>query len=217
MTDDVTDDVTDDDVREDEANESDGPLPEPPLPGRAALFGLTLVSAAFFPLLPDGRRFVDLVLEAFSRGAVEGLITVVGLGSPFLFGLAVALASRIRVPAFASRIVRPPIAIMHSQLIIVAWFAWTSGSAIAALPFLGFSIVSGIYFAVHLASARASGAGPTLRWHVRWGAMMVMAISAWGRLQMFGGISFGWGLTIALGSAAMLLRATRVELPPEQD
>lgn len=204
--------MTDDDALGEE-HEADGPLPEPPLPGRTTIFGLTMAAAAFFPLLPDGRRFIDLVAEAFARSAVEGIITVIGLGSPFLFGLAVAIASRISVPAFASRIVRPPIAIMHSQLIIVAWFAFSSGMAVAGLPFLGFSIVSGIYFAIHLASARASGTGPTLRWHVRWGAMMVMAICAWGRLQMFGGIDFGWGLTIALGSAAMLLRATRPELP----
>lgn len=204
--------MTDDDAHGQDF-EDDGPLPEPPLPGRVTLFGLTMVAAAFFPLLPDGRRFIDLVVEAFGRSPVEGFITVIGLGSPFVFGLAVAIASRISVPAFASRLVRPPIAIMHSQLILVAWFAFSSGMAVAGLPFLGFSIVSGIYFAVHQASARASGTTPTLRWHVRWGAMMVMAICAWGRLQMFGGITFGWGLTIALGSAAMLLRATRPELP----
>lgn len=184
---------------------------EPPLPKRVAWLGLALAGSAFLPLAPDGRRFVDFVLEAFSRSLLEGVLTVCGLGSPFLFGVATAVASQVPTPALAARLVRAPIAIMHSQLVLVAWTVFSRGDAIAALPLLGFSIVSGIYFAVHLASAGAGDRGPSLRWHIRWGAMLIMAIAAWARLQLFAGIFFGVALTLALLSAALLLRATRTE------
>lgn len=207
----MTDASRDDGDGRSEDETSDVPPSETPLPQRATLFGLTLAAAAVLPLAPDGRRFVDFIAESFRRSILEGILTTIGLGSPFLFGLAVAVGSALMRPEHAARLVRAPLSVLHSQLILVAGAVWLGGDALAALPLFGFSIVSGIFFAVHLASARASGHGPSFRWLVRWGAMMVLAIAAWARLQMFDGVSYGWGLSVVLASAAMLLRATAPE------
>jgi len=191
-------------------DEAEAPVREAPLPTSTMLFGVALMFSAGLPLLPDGRCFLDLVREAFSRSLLEGVLMLIGLGSPFVFGLAVAIATRVASPAVGARIVRVPIAMMHSQLVLVAWALWKGGVAMAALPLLGFSIASGIYFASQVAMVDAAGRGPSLRFHIRWGAMIVLAIAAWARLQMFVGVHFGVALTVVIAAAAMLLRSTRV-------
>jgi len=189
--------------------EGEAAVQEAPLPGRTLIFGAALAFAAGLPLLPDGRCFLDLVRESFSRSLMEGALMLLGLGSPFVFGLAVVLAGRMANPAVGARIVRAPIAMMHSQLVLVAWALWKGGAALAALPLLGFSIASGIYFAAQVAMVDAQGRGPSLRFHIRWGAMIVLAIAAWARLQMFVGVYFGSALSVVIISAALLVRSTR--------
>ena len=193
----------------DDGDEASVPRSKARLPGSAAVCGLALAGAVFLPLLPDGTTFFDLVVAAFSRGLLEGLLTVVGLGSPFVFGLAVALA--VWLPSLvAARVVRLPIALLHSQLIVVMWTVWSAGGAIAALPMLGFSVASAVAFSVQLAARRASSSGgPSLRWHIQWGAMMVVAIIVWVRLQMFAGFHFRWALTLALAATVLLRYVTR--------
>ncbi|MEM6994599.1 MAG: hypothetical protein AAF721_29055 [Myxococcota bacterium] len=197
---------------------SQSPRSEAPLPGNARWFGLILAAAAFAPLLRDGTSFFDLVVLAFGRSALEGVLWIVGLGSPFLFGLAVAAAVHLP-PHVGARLVRVPIALLHGQLILVIWAIWSGGQGVATLPMLGFSIVSAVAFAVQLASGRAStGGSPSLRWHIQWGGMMIMAIILWCRLQLFAGIYFGWAPTVMLGATILLRRATQPPQPePDAD
>lgn len=193
----------------DDGDDASVPRPEARLPGSAAICGLALAGAIFLPLLPDSTTFFGLVVVAFSRGLLEGLLTVVGLGSPFVFGLAVALAVWLPPPV-AARVVRVPIALLHSQLIVVMWAVWSAGGAIAALPMLGFSVASAVAFSVQLAARRASSSGgPSLRWHIQWGAMMVTTIVVWVKLQAFAGFYFRWALLLALAATVLLRYVTR--------
>lgn len=186
---------------------ADGPV-EPPLGSTAPVLGLVLASGVFAGLLPDGRSFFDLIWAAFGRSLLEGIVMTFGFGSPFLFGLAVAVGALLPQPQLGARLVRGTLSLLHSQLILTAWSLFRAGGALAALPLLGFSVVSAVYFALHLASTRAGGRPPTLRWHIRWGCTILMGICAWARLQMFAGLSLGWAVTVVLGASALLLRVT---------
>lgn len=182
--------------------------PSPRLPGRVALLGAILAGTAALPIAPDGSSFIDYVRMAFGRGALEGLLMVAGFGSPFLFGLAVAAASRM-TPQAGARLVRAPIAMMHSQLLLVAWAVWRHGEAIAAGPMFLFAIVSAIYLALSSAKRRAEDTGPSLQWSVRWGAMVVASICMWARIQMFGAVKLGVAIDAAwLCAAGIVLLMT---------
>ncbi|MBV1857978.1 MAG: hypothetical protein KUG77_06160 [Nannocystaceae bacterium] len=172
--------------------------PEAPLPRLAAAAGLALAVSSAMPWTPQGDSFLALLRSEFSRGVLEGLLMLVGFGSPFLFGMAVALAPLVCPPVVARRILRVPVAFMHSQLVLVALVLWLSGVSIAALPLLGFALGSGVGLAVHTARAHAQGDGPRVGWYVRWGGMVVAAIAAWMELQRMGDLEFGWGLHVAL-------------------
>ncbi len=172
--------------------------PEAPLPMSVAVAGLVLAVSSALPWTPEGHSFLALLRSEFSRGVLEGLLMMVGFGSPFLFGIAVAVAPLACPPGVARRILRVPVAFMHSQLVLVALVLWMSGVSVAALPLLGFALVSGVRLAVHTARAHAEGDGPRVGWYVRWGGMVVAAIAAWMELQRAGDLAFGWGLHVAL-------------------
>lgn len=172
--------------------------PEASLPALAAVAGLVLAASSAMPWTPEGHSFLALLRSEFSRGVLEGLLMMVGFGSPFLFGIAVAAAPLACPPPIARRILRVPIAFMHSQLVLVALVLWLSGVSVAALPLLGFALVSGVRLAIHTAHTHADGDGPRVGWYVRWGGMVVVAIAAWMELQRTGDLAFGWGLHVAL-------------------
>ncbi len=174
------------------------------MPLVAAVGGLALAVSSALPWTPEGSSFLELLRGEFSRGLLEGVLMTIGFGSPFLFGLAVAIAPRALSPAIARQVVRIPIAFMHSQLVLVMIVLALAGAGIASLPMLGFALVSGVFLAIHTARTHAEGGGPRLGWYVRWGGMMVAAIAAWMELQQAGDLTFGWGLHVALGCGVLI-------------
>ena len=151
------------------------------------------------PWTPEGASFLELLRGEFGRGVLEGLLMLVGFGSPFLFGVGVAIVPLVAAPAVARQLVRVPIAFMHSQLLLVMIVLWLAGAGLATLPMLGFAVVSGVFLAVHTARTHAEAGGPRLGWYTRWGGMMVAAVTGWMELQQAGDLYFGWGLHVALG------------------
>jgi hypothetical protein len=188
---------------------SPGPAPvEPTIHKGIAVLGLVLAGSAAMPWLPDGATFVDLVIEAFHRSVLEAVLLTVGFGSPFLFGLCVALGILALRPPIARRLVRLPIGFMHSQLVLVAIVMMTERERVAgAVALLGFAVVSALRFAFHSARTRAEGDGPSLAWLVRWGAMIVAGVAGWMELQRVADIAFGRGLDVALASAVLMILA----------
>ncbi len=180
------------------------PRPEAPVPISACVAGLALAVSSAFPWAPDGRSFLALLSEEFSRGALEGLLMMLGFGSPFLFGLGVSILPRTVPYPIARRILRLPLAFMHSQLVLVAIVLWLGDAAVASLPLLGFALVSGVLLAVHTARAHAEGDGPQVGWYVRWGGMIVAGICAWMELQRAADIYFGLGLHVALVAGVLM-------------
>ncbi len=189
--------MTDDEVVE--------PRTEASIPRLSQVAGLLLAVSSALPLTPEGHSFLTLLQAEFSRGVLEGLLMLVGFGSPFLFGLAVAVAPSAAPPPIARRVLRIPLAFLHSQLVLVALVIWLAGDAIAELALLGFALVSGVRLAMHTARAHAEGDGPQVAWYVRWGGMMVGAVCGWMELQQIGDLAFGMGLHVALASAVAMV------------
>lgn len=175
------------------------------MPRLSQLAGVLLAVSAVLPLTPEGHSFLTLLQTEFSRGLLEGLLMMVGFGSPFLFGIAVAVVPSVAPSPIARRILRIPLAFLHSQLVLVALVIWLAGDAIAELALLGFALVSGVRLAMHTARAHAEGDGPQVAWYVRWGGMMVAAVCGWMELQQLGDLAFGIGLHVAFASAVAMV------------
>lgn len=178
---------------------------ETPVPRLATIAGLVLALSSALPITPDGHSFLDLLRAELARGATEGLMMLVGFGSPYLLGLAIAIVPWVARPGIGRRVVRVPLAFLHSQLVLVALLLWLRGNAIADLALLGFAIVAGVRLAMHTARAHAEGDGPQLAWYVRWAGMMLTAICAWMELQQIAGFSFGVALHVALGCGLVMV------------
>lgn len=184
------------------------------LPIALVIPALILTGAIAAPLTPDGHSFAELLHWAFVRSPLEGVITLLGFGSPFCFGMIVLLlAAAARVPAaIGERLLVVNLSFLHAQLLLVAGLLVTRGQGMLPIALLGFAIVSGGFFIVHHArtSAAAGGIresgprGPTQRWLVRWGATVIVAICGWMRLQMLIDVRFGWAIELMLGACTMM-------------
>jgi len=177
------------------------------LPARVGLCGAGLVGCASLPATPDGACLLELVREAFAIDALQGLLMVLGFGSPVLFG-AVVTAATFGLPGPLGRTaVRVPLALMHAHLVLVTIVVAARTDAIAALPMLGFAVVSALLYITHVAatSAGGDGSGPTLAWSVRWGAMLIAATATWARLQWLGGVQVGIAFDVAAICSALIV------------
>jgi hypothetical protein len=184
------------------------------VPRSAAVLGLVLFACAFLPLTPAGRSFVAVLRDTFADSVLHGLVMAVGFGSPFLFGLGVAVGTWMRDDEIAARLVRNPVTMLHSQLILIAWVLWRSDDdAVATLPLLGFAVVSGLYLVRHSALERASGRSPSFAWTVRWGAMMIAAVAGWLLLQRTAGLHMGRAVEVAGLCALGLALRVRPQSP----
>ncbi len=197
--------------------------PAAPIPAGVPLLGLAIALAAGLPITPQGASFLQLLWASFRRGMLEGVLMLVGFGSPFLFGLALFVGVVACSRETATRLVRIPIALMHAQLVLVAAAIVRGGEAIAAWALLGFAVVSGAHLAHHTARSMASdGRGPSLQWYARWGAMVVAAIAGWSRMQRLGGVELGLAVDVvgvcALGIVFMTtLRGRRARAADRAD
>lgn len=195
------------------------------LPITLALPALVMTAAIFAPLHPDGYSFAQLLYVSFLRSPLEGLIMLLGFGSPFCFGaivLALAgLGERVH-PQLAERLLVANLSLLHAQLLLVGFVLWSGDQGMMPLALLGFAAVSGGYFILHHAREAAIGggiddtaaysrSGPTLRWLVRWGATVIVAVCGWIRLQLLIGVRLGWAieLMLAAGIAMAVLLTPR--------
>ncbi len=170
--------------------------------------GLLLFACAFVPLTPAGRSFVQVARDTFGEGVLQGVVMVLGFGSPFLFGLAVAVGVWMRNDEAAARLVRNPVTMMQSQLLLVAWVIWRQDEdAVASLPLFLFAVAGGFYVVQHSASERASGAAASFAWYVRWGATVIAAVAGWLFLQRMAGLTMGRAVDLAgLCALALVVR-----------
>lgn len=185
----------------------------PTLPFTLTLPALGLLAAIVLPLHPEGYSFAQLLMVVLERSWFEGLIMLLGLGAPFCFGAIVlvlaGLGPRVST-AVGLRALVVNLSLLHAQLLLVAGTLWSRGEGVMPFALLGFALVSGGYFIVQHAAARAGDVDPVatqramLRWGVRWGATMIVAICGWLRVQMLIGVQLGWAIEVMLAAGVMM-------------
>jgi hypothetical protein len=192
---------------------AEGITAAPTLPFLLTLPALGLLAAIVLPLHPDGYSFAQMLYVVLQRSLLDGLIMLLGLGAPFCFGAIVLLLAGLgpRAPtAVGVRALFFNLNLLHAQLVLVAGTLWSRGEGVMPLAFLGFALVSGGYLIVQHARSTAGDADPAareramLRWGVRWGATMIVAICGWIRLQMLIGVQLGWAIEVMLASGVMM-------------
>lgn len=167
--------------------------------------GLVIVAAAALPITPTGQSFLTLLRNELDRGLVFGLLMLAGFGSPFLFGLAVAIAGWTRVRATTAVVlVRVPVACLHAHLLLVSFVLWRHEQGIATLPLLGFAVVGALGFAF---ASRRRPAVLELRRNLEWGASTIAGVAAWCRLQRLAGLELGLAVDVVLAAALVLALA----------
>lgn len=185
------------------------------LPRTLAIPAAILVGAIAAPLTPDGVSFAQLLHAAFLRHPLEGVVTLLGFGAPFCFGmiaLLLALDLRSLPEAIGERLLIANLSLLHSQLFLVAALLFWHGRGLLPGALFGFALVSGGFFVVHHArtSAIAGGheathpRGLSQRWLIRWGATVIVAVCGWMRLQMLIDVRFGWAIELILAACVMM-------------
>lgn len=185
----------------------------PPLPLSQAVLGLTLFASIALPLSRDGASLLDVFLLIVAKNPVNGLTFLVMFCSPQLFGLAVALAGVVRDERRALLGVQIPLAILQGMTFLAGISVAGSTRVLAPWALLGFALISSGYYLYATGQAAAADRGLSLRWHVRWGALLIAGFGGWLRLQATGGVHLGIALDVALGSAVALLAATARPTP----
>lgn len=168
------------------------------------LCGAVIAASAALPITPDGRSFVALFLGELERGVLPAVMMLAGFGSPFLFGLAVAIVAHPRLRSLATELVRTPIGLMHGQLLLVAFVVWKGGQAIGAASLFGFAIIGAIAYARSGSRAPGGHCIGLLR-TIRWGAVMIAGVAGWCKLQRLADVELGLAVDVLLGAALVLV------------
>lgn len=187
------------------------------IPQVYALTGPLLFFSVFLPFLPDGRSFWSWAIGLAGELGWTALPWILGASTPFVLGLFMSLASAgayTNCPGLSLRAqqgVGATVCVMISHAILFSAQLWWRDIGIASGEFLLVSVVSGLTLAIGHGKERASWASAEpLTWladqaraFARWGCLVIAAASAWARLQIIGGHTFGWGVEVLLLGSAL--------------
>lgn len=182
-------------------------MPQRPLVSRSqAVAGLTLFATIALPFTPSGQSLLELLLEMLRQSPAGALGFAMMFACPQLFGLAVAGAHFIRDEKTAASLVQLPLAFLQSMIFLLGVSLVPAPKPLAAIAFIGFALVSSCYYVYASGEAAASAReGLSLRWLIRWGAMLIAATGLWLRLQLLRGLELGVAVDVAVASAVLLL------------
>jgi hypothetical protein len=175
----------------------------PALPRHAAVFGLTLFASIALPLF-GGVSVLEWLTRIFGRDPVGAVMALLTFGSPFLFGLAVAVAGVTRDRDVAAALIKFPLALVHAMLALYAVFVARVPGVPLRWSFVGFAVVACIYFIYAHAEAEAADRPLGPRWLARWGGVVLAGAGVWLQFQTFGHHPAGSGLYVALAAAVLL-------------
>ncbi len=185
-----------------------------PVPLTQAVLGLTLFTSIALPLTPSGHSLLDMLVHLFADSPFAALTFLIMFASPQLFGLAVAVAHLLRDAPSARPVVVLPLAVLQAMTFLVAIGLTGTPRVVAPYAFMGFALVTSGYYLYASAEAEAAGRQLSLRWYIRWGALLVAGIGAWLRLQSTHGPGLGVAVDVATGAAVLLLASTARPRPP---
>lgn len=182
-----------------------------------AALGMTLFATIAMPIVPDGPSLLDVLLQVARDNPLGALTMLLMFGSPQLFGLAVGIAGLTREDAVARAAVTSMVALMQGMLVMLG-VGIVGGNVVAPVGLFGFAIVTGLYLPYASGEAAASTRGHlSLRWWVRWGALLVAGFGLWLRLQALAGVPIGLAIDVAIAAAVVLLASLAPRDPQVSD
>lgn len=175
----------------------------------AALAGLALASTSALPLVVDEPSPLRMILEAFGKHWVNGVVILLLLGAPYLLGLAVAAAAVLR-STLGLLLVRVPVTILYAELVVAClMIASEPDDCRAPWSLVGFAVVTTVSGIVRASGERRAGAAPNVAWLARWGATIIAAVLGWIMLQNPMSLAEAPGLWATLVGAAALAGTSR--------
>lgn len=180
--------------------------PRPVIPLPQAVLGLTIFASIALPLTRAGLSLLDILLRMLVDSPMGALVFLIMFASPQLFGLGVALGGLLRSRTAVDICVQAPVIVMQGMTFLAGISMISSPRTVAPLAFAGFAGVTSVYYLYASAEANASERGPlSLRWHLRWGALLIAGFGLWLRLQSLRGPGLGIAVDVATGAAVLLL------------
>lgn len=150
----------------------------------AALAGLGLAATSALPLVVGEKSPLVAFMDAFAHDWLNGLVTLLLFGTPYLLGAALAAAVLTR-SALGVVLLRIPITILYIELVYFALIlARDSGDLVAPWAFIGFVAVSTLSAVTRFVHDRRQQRPASVAWLGRWGAMLVAGAIGWGLLQV---------------------------------
>ena len=183
--------------------------PRPVIPLGQALLGLTLFASIALPLTPRGLSLLDILLRMLADDPMGALVFLIMFASPQLFGLALALGGLLRSRAAVEASVQTTVIVLQGMTTLLGMSMVSAPRTIAPLAYVGFAAVTSFHYLYASANA-PEGLG--LRWHLRQGALLIVGLGLWLRLQSLGSVQLGLAIDVATAAAALLL--TRLARDP---
>ncbi len=188
------------------------PAASAPRAGLLAGAALMLVGSVLVPLTPGGSSFLGIVAEVMGRSWAEAGLFVLSFGGPYLFGLTLAAAAIVRSGPLPRVVLQSTLALFQAQLFLWALRAWLAGFGIMSGALFGFALVSAMYlmyFSAKTAAESNARGGPSIRWLAQWGALLVVGLGGWLRLQIAAGLKMGPAVEVAIAAAVLILIVAR--------
>ncbi len=182
-----------------------------PVPLRVTLAALALFACAWLPISPEvNTTLARVLMNAFRNDWLHGALLALVIGAPYLFGLAVALASRVR-GGYTALLVRAWTTWLQFEVALIGLLALRifvpdpdEVEVRAPWAIIGVAGVTVLAFVHRLASPNVLQLG----FYARWGALLVVGVFAWLELQAFGhGPEVGAFWHGTLGAAFLLVAA----------
>lgn len=200
------------------------------IPQVYALTGPLLFFSIFLPFVPDGRSFWSWAIGLTGELGWTAVPWLLGASTPFLLGLFMSLASTgayTKQPSLSLRAqqgVGATVCVMISHAVVFSAQLWWRDIGVASGEFLAVCVIAGLTLAVSHGKERASQAtAEPLSWladqaraFARWGCLVIAAASAWARLQVIAGHSFGWGIEVLLLGSALSVWALASSQDPDR-
>lgn len=180
----------------------------PVIPLPQALLGLTLFASVALPLTRTGVSLLEIFLQMLRQSPIGALTFLIMFASPQLFGLAVALGGLLRSRGAVALTVQVPVIVLQGMTALTGASLLSAPGTIAPLAYVGFAMVTTAFY---LHSSASAPAGLGLRWHLRHGALLVVGLGLWLRLQSLAGAGLGVAVDVATVAAALLLTSLAVD------
>ncbi|MEO1065665.1 MAG: hypothetical protein AAFZ07_30000, partial [Actinomycetota bacterium] len=149
--------------------------------------------------------------RGFGENWISGVILLIALGMPFVFGALVALTAGLR-SNLAGAMLPLPVAIVLLEAGLIALLLVSENPTAAGLMLLGLVVVHFLWWVGTSIRAKRRGAAVSVRWWIGYGAGSISAVLGWLFSQALREGVFSLALVAATGCAAIVAALARIRV-----